>query len=282
MNKCQRCNIDLLRFFRYDAINSPSHDNNYNNNNKDDTNEDPQVMGSSPHSDWGTLTIVWQDDKGGLQTYCHACDVWSDVDVSSFTKAEDTTNDNCGESATIKNGSSNRKCSLFVHIGDFLCLASIQNEEGNIDYPIWPSPRHRVLCPTIRHDNNATSDNSKGSAKDCRRSLVYFAYPPPNISLDTVQKVISPIISSNDASSIQSVKTTVNEESSTTEFYNHYSLLHNQSKQSSSLAEEKDTSSMEERKEEDNEELSAFQAYQTIKNLSFDKVIEGKWNQVQR
>lgn len=49
------------------------------------------------------------------------------------------------------------------------------------------------------------------------------------------------------------------------------------------MAEGKDTSSMEERKEEDtNEELSAFQAYQTIKNLSFDKVIKDKWNQVQQ
>ena len=150
---------------------------------------------------------------------------------------------------------------------------------------MWPSPRHRVLCPTVRYENNTSiNDNREASAKDCRRSLVYFAYPPPNISLDTVQKVISPIISSND-SFIQSTATTaatVNKESTTSEFYNHYSLLQNQSQQQSLVAEGGDTSSMEENKEDTDEELSAFQAYQTIKNLSFDKVIKDKWNQVQR
>jgi len=282
-NTCQRCNIDLLRVFRYDAI-PPPHDS---HNQNDGKNNEPQVMGSSPHSDWGTLTIVWQDNKGGLQTYCHACDVWSDVDASS-TAAEDTTTDKCGESFTAnKNRSSNRKCSLFVHIGDFLSLASINSEEGNDDCypnPMWPSPRHRVLCPPIQQENNTTSeDNSEASAKDCRRSLVYFAYPPPNISLDTVQKVVSPISFSNDSSIQYTTTTNLNDkESSINEFYNHYSLLHNQSKQSSSLAEEKDTSSMKEMKEDTDEELSAFQAYQTMKNLSFDKVIKDKWNQVQR
>jgi len=271
--KCQRCNIDLLRVFRYDAVDSPSHDN-YNND------DEPQVMGSSPHSDWGTMTIVWQDNKGGLQTYCHACDVWSDVDVSSSTKIEGTTTDEYGEESSTTKNNSNRKCSLFVHIGDFLSLASIQNKEGIDDcYPMWPSPRHRVLCPTIRHENNATVvDKSKASTKDCRRSLVYFAYPPPNVSLDTVQKVVS-IISSDD-SSIQSTTGTVNEESSTAEFYNHYSLLHNQSQQQSSFV-GKDISSMEEKNEDTKEQL-ALQAYQTIKNLSFDKVIKDKWSQVQR
>jgi len=279
-SKCQRCNIDLLRVFRYDAISSPV-DSPLPNNDYDES----QVMGSSPHSDWGTMTIVWQDNKGGLQTYCHACDIWSDVDVSSSTKIEGTTTDEYGEESSTTKNNSNRKCLLFVHIGDFLSLASIQNEEGNDDcYPMWPSPRHRVLCPTLRHENNTISgsNNSEANAKDCRRSLVYFAYPPPNISLDTVQKVVSPIISSNYSSIHQSTKTTVNEESSTNRFYNHYSLLHNQSKQSSSLAEGRDARSMMEEMKEDTKEQTAFQAYQTIKNLSFGKVIKDKWNQVQR
>ena len=279
-NRCQGCNIDLLRVFRYDAVSSP-HDN-HNNDNYGKNNE-PQLMGSSPHSDWGTMTIVWQDNKGGLQTYCHACDVWSDVDASSSTKTDDTTTDECEESSTAnKNRSSNRKCSLFVHIGDFLSLATIKSGEGNDCYPMWPSPRHRVLCPAVQCDNNTTVVyDSKASAKDCRRSLVYFVYPPPDVSLDTVQKVVSPIISNND-SFIQSTTTmATDKESTTTEFYNHYSLLHNQSKQSSSLEVGVDTSSTKEMKE-DAKEMSSFQAYQTIKNLSLDKVIKDKWNQVQR
>jgi len=283
-SKCQRCNIDLLRIFRYDAVSSPV-DSPSQNDNEDGNNKknESQVMGSSTHSDWGTMTIVWQDDKGGLQTYCHACDVWSDVDASSSTKIEDTTTpDELGKSSTKNSSSSNRQCSLFVHIGDFLSLASIQNEEGNDCYPMWPSPRHRVLCPTVRRDNNTTvTDNRKGTAQDCRRSLVYFAYPPPDVSLDTVQKVISPIISNNDLS-IQSTKTAVNDKESTTNgLYNHYSLLHNQSKQQSSMAEGIDISNSEEMKEA-TKEMSSFQTYQNMKNLSFDKVVKDKWNQVQR
>ena len=276
-NKCQRCNIDLLRVFRYDAVDSSSQKDNDDDGNK---NNEPQVMGSSPHSDWGTLTIVWQDNKGGLQTYCHACDVWSDVDVSSSTKIEGTTTDEYGEESSTTKNNSNRKCSLFVHIGDFLSLASIQSEEGNDFCPMWPSPRHRVLCPPVRDENNTAvlGNIEEARAKDCRRSLVYFVYPPPNISLDTVQKVVAPITISSDDPSIQSTTPSKlnDEESTTPEFYNHYSLLHNQSQQQSSSV-EKDT-----REEDTTTELSAFHAYQTIKNLSFDAVIKDKWNQVQR
>jgi isopenicillin N synthase-like dioxygenase len=41
------------------------------------------ALGSSPHTDWGTLTVVWQDNKRGLQTHCDACNVWLDVNTSS-------------------------------------------------------------------------------------------------------------------------------------------------------------------------------------------------------
>eukprot|EP00554_Chaetoceros_debilis_P010665 CAMPEP_0194109020 /NCGR_PEP_ID=MMETSP0150-20130528/8623_1 /TAXON_ID=122233 /ORGANISM="Chaetoceros debilis, Strain MM31A-1" /LENGTH=69 /DNA_ID=CAMNT_0038797877 /DNA_START=33 /DNA_END=239 /DNA_ORIENTATION=+ len=59
--------MDLLRVFRYDAM----------------TNARQQYahLGSSPHTDWGSLTVVWQDSMGGLQIYCHDCDKWNDVDV---------------------------------------------------------------------------------------------------------------------------------------------------------------------------------------------------------
>ena len=58
-NQCQRsssngntcCNIDLLRVFRYDAI-SPL-------NNNDNSTATTTTMGSSPHSDWGTITVIY-------------------------------------------------------------------------------------------------------------------------------------------------------------------------------------------------------------------------------
>jgi hypothetical protein len=81
-----RCPLLLIQswVFRYDAVDSSA-----------------QMMGSSPHSDWGTLTVVWQYTKGGLQTYCHSCASWSDVDASS---------------------SSSSMAYYFVHVGDFLVL----------------------------------------------------------------------------------------------------------------------------------------------------------------
>lgn len=53
---CSLCTMDLLRVFRYDAL---------------EKEEITNSLGSSPHTDWGSLTVVWQDSKGGLQIYCH-------------------------------------------------------------------------------------------------------------------------------------------------------------------------------------------------------------------
>ena len=222
--KC--CNIDLLRVFRYDALSKQQH-----------------TMGSSAHSDWGTLTVVWQDDKGGLQTYCHKCDKWSDVDAS----------------APISPSHSEKKCTAFVHVGDFLSLATMST--GN-NIPVWPSPRHRVLCPMIQND-----DNSEASlAGECRRSLVYFAYPPPGISLDDARQAVAKIASSCPSADLGLAD-------NDTDVYGCYSLLHNQSHQ---------TPSNEKGLVDDTKRSSAFQMHQSIKNISFDKVISEKWNQVQR
>ena len=202
-SSCQskRCNIDLLRVFRYDAISS----------NKDEEQQSiqaaPTILGSSPHSDWGTLTVVYQDTKGGLQTYCHVCDKWLDVkavsDVSTITTAK---------------RDDSRTCSLFVHVGDFLSLASINNEGESKSCPKWPSPRHRVLCPTIneeRTNNSHHHQSSTSSVKDkadyCRRSLVYFAYPPPNVTLEDVQRVVSPHVTATATSSLSVTQSTTND-----------------------------------------------------------------------
>ena len=44
--------IDLLRVFRYDALNS--------------SDEQASNLGSSPHTEWGSLTVVWQNSIGVL------------------------------------------------------------------------------------------------------------------------------------------------------------------------------------------------------------------------
>ena len=67
-------------------------------------------IGSSPHTDWGLLTLILQDNIGGLQFYHN--NIWKDVPIVEY--------------------------GLVVNGGDYLNLIS----EG-----IYHSPIHRVLCP---------------------------------------------------------------------------------------------------------------------------------------
>ena len=206
----EKCNVDLLRCFRYDAIST----------------EEIDQLGSSSHTDWGSLTVVWQDDKGGLQTYCHACEKWTDV------------------AAPERKSASNTIINLFVHVGDFLSLAT--HGEGMAHLPIWPSPRHRVICPT--------KQPNKSESSQCRRSLVYFAYPPPNISLAAAQKVVEPLICA------ESCESTV--------MFQDYSLLHDQSQQQADQLIGGSSTN--------------FETYEKMRRRPFGEVIQEKWEQVQR
>ena len=143
----------------------------------------------------------------------------------------------------MRNTTSNT-INLFVHVGDFLSLAT--HGEGMTHLPIWPSPRHRVVCPTKQPDQ---SDSSQ-----CRRSLVYFAYPPPNISLAAAQKVVEPIICDD------SYESTV--------MFQDYSLLHDQSQQQADQLH--------------GGICTNFETYQHMRRRPFGEVISEKWDQVQR
>ena len=237
-----KCNVDLLRCFRYDAISATDNDN-------DDKEEAEQsLLGSSAHTDWGSLTVVWQDEKGGLQTYCHACEKWSDVDATQASS--DDTND-----------SKNNAINLFVHVGDFLSLATVGDEriQHRQHSPIWPSPRHRVICPLQQQSSDQRSESSSSSSSNCRRSLVYFAYPPPNISLATAQAVVEPLLAykNDDSCKISSSK-----------FQDYYSLLQDQSQHQPGDSLKKENNSIE--------------AYENMRRSPFGQVIADKWNQVQR
>ena len=171
-----KCCMDLMRVFRYDALPSDQ--------------SRTSRPGSSPHSDWGSLTLVWQDTSGGLQTYCHECDKWSDV------------------AASLDADTSKKMINLFVHIGDFLSLAT----GGE-----YPSPRHRVLCPLQKEG---------GPYKESRCSLVYFAYPPLGLSLEEAEKKLS--------------QSTNLKKRGVSLCYDRYSLLQNQSTQPSDKSAHKD------------------------------------------
>jgi len=93
--------IDLLRMFRYDGVSGDC----------------SSSLGSSAHTDWGALTIVYQDLVGGLQRYCPVHETWIDV-------------------LPVPNRVG--YVTMFVHVGDFLSISS----GGR-----WLSPRHRVVSP---------------------------------------------------------------------------------------------------------------------------------------
>ena len=119
-------------------------------------------LGSSEHTDWGSLTVVWQDSVGGLQTFCRKRKRWSNVKPA--VADNDTTKTHRWE--------------CIVHVGDMASLVLDQTSKTEIDnypndmvsYP-WPSPRHRV----------------KSHPQKERVSLVYFGYPPRGLSLGEIQ-----------------------------------------------------------------------------------------------
>ena len=138
--------LDLLRVFHYYAV--PSTD---------------LTLGSSEHTDWGSLTVVWQDSVGGLQTYCRKRQRW--IDVKPAAERNEAKDDHCW------------RC--IVHVGDMASLVlddskteSTSKETTNLEvsHP-WPSPRHRV----------------KSHPDKERVSLVYFGYPPRGVSLGEIQ-----------------------------------------------------------------------------------------------
>jgi hypothetical protein len=152
-------NLDILRAFSYEKatlLANPAGE-------RESTNT---TIGSSPHTDWGSFTVVWQDEtpESCLQTYCPLHDKWNDVTISPKPERSEF-------------------LTLIVHVGDILSLGigrslqlKKQNSETAEELPVleanqvWPSPRHRVLSPISQK----------------RNSLVYFCYPPANKTIGSI------------------------------------------------------------------------------------------------
>jgi hypothetical protein len=146
LDRTQQNSLDLMRAFYYHAVS--------------DEKIARTSFGSSEHTDWGTLTVVWQDHVGGLQTYCHACQKYVHVAATKPAKNSDDSQKN--------------EWNCIVHVGDTLSLALGQNRDNDKsrsgDRVVqWPSPTHRVL-----------------SQPQLRTSLVYFVYPPTSETLQTL------------------------------------------------------------------------------------------------
>ena len=153
---------ELLRAFCYHPVPTDNNDDKPRHHS----------FGSSPHTDWGSFTIVYQDAVGGLQTFCRQCSSWIDILPNNDSGA----------------------LQFVVHVGDMTSLAiqhtmSNAATESNIvddatsvmtNDTQFPSPLHRVLSPTV----------------EPRVSLVYFAYPPATKSMHDLCESLKPWVSS--------------------------------------------------------------------------------------
>lgn len=256
--KEKSCSIDLLRVFRYDALNSSE---------EQDTN-----LGSSPHTDWGSLTVVWQDSIGGLQIHCDMHDCWNDVTVEPHNPSCHNDAKDCNVKKVIR---------LFIHVGDFLSLAlsgarkeSARLDARNVKYP---SPMHRVICPKRDLKNKDDEGAEAGErAKNPRCSLVYFAYPPPGLSLQNAQSSVFREGCVND-----NMGNMADLSDGYPKFpFDRFMLLHNQSIDSSTLVKDQMYQHVSDRTANDYRKSRAY--YNYIRSLPFDSVIREKWDQVQR
>ncbi|CAJ1965631.1 unnamed protein product [Cylindrotheca closterium] len=230
--------LDLLRVFSYHA-----------------TPDGPQ-LGSSPHTDWGSWTIVWQDDVGGLETYSREHQQWEPVptaksNVSAASSANDTT---CTAAEAYY-------WHCIVHVGDMASLALRKNSSSTttdntapesllVEAPTtssssyynyyWPSPEHRVQTSTTQK----------------RASLVYFGYPPANTSIRTIRQRLKDWKSYCRGSPLP---------------LSEYYLLQNQSSSLSSSIDGKGAT-----------EGQLQEYFEKLETLSIQEVIKEKWKQVQR
>ena len=243
--------LDLLRVFHYYAVASIETVEGSSNPSESKSKSKLLTLGSSEHTDWGSLTVVWQDSVGGLQTYCRACNKWINVKATAAAE-EATTTATTTNKITI--GPSHRwKC--IVHVGDMASLVLDRSSDdenlssnintntnttnNSISHP-WPSPKHRV----------------KSHPHKERVSLVYFGYPPRELSLGRIQKHVDegwPHFS------------TRSQRLPLAEYY----LLRNQS-------------ATEEAAASGDSETEARRLYQTMWSLPIQDIVRLKWEQVNR
>lgn len=247
----KHASVDLLRAFCYDVVSDPCKTNQEDLSTK--------TMGSSPHTDWGSFTVVWQDRVGGLQTYCRTCQVW--VDVPSTPTASEN-------AAKGREEQPDRRIKFVVHVGDMTSLAirqalslssasrasTVKASENRDSACIesapsvkpFPSPLHRVLSPIAEK----------------RVSLVYFAYPCPEATVDDLVRAVLewkllPVGTTHRPGSRSADRDVPFEE---------YYLLRDQQQSQQS----------------DNARQSGADRFRELLHLPVRVALEEKWNQVQR
>lgn len=136
--------ISLMRLFHYFNLQSPEVQAHLTRSagSAEPGTGGKRLLGSSPHTDWGFLTLILADDVGGLQFLRRGGDVRREADWMDVPHISG---------------------SLVVNGGDYLSLVT----KG-----VYHSPIHRVLTP----GTDTSSSTGVAQAKD-RHSFVLFFYP---------------------------------------------------------------------------------------------------------
>jgi hypothetical protein len=262
--------LDLMRVFYYHAVIAAVEEDNDTPCSSSSANKEALILGSSPHTDWGSWTVVWQDSVGGLQTYCHACQTWVDVTPAPAPSP-------VASSPSLLNIGTKNRWNCIVHVGDVTslvlsalknqiqqCTAEPQSQSHHAQQQLqqqqqqqqrvvsWPSPKHRVV-----------SCNQK------RTSLVYFAYPPPHLSLKDIERILQNEWTTTTMAFVDDYKCSSSSSASSSMPLEEYYLLKNQS--ISGITTASTTASS-----------AAKAIYESIHARPLGDVLQEKWQQVQR
>ena len=149
--------ISLMRIFHYLSNFTNSPDVFSSTSGVDSLNR--TIIGSSPHTDWGVLTVITFNGVAGLQFYNRISGLWEDLVVPSHVRNP-----------------------VIINAGDYLKLVS-----GNR----YHSPVHRVLCPKstsvplLSDDDDDVGGFSVDESRN-RISFVFFYYPRPDTLLPSI------------------------------------------------------------------------------------------------
>mmetsp|Transcript_27611 Transcript_27611/g.56576 ORF Transcript_27611/g.56576 Transcript_27611/m.56576 type:complete len:175 (+) Transcript_27611:548-1072(+) len=173
---------------------------------------------------------------------------------------------------------------MFVHVGDFLSLASrtALGDGGAVSRNCWPSPRHRVVCPPWSSSTSGPKEEER-VGRDGRVSLVYFAYPAPGTSIaDAEGAMLEGVIGkASHSPTIDSVMFEKEDSDSALGMdYSRYSLLQDQSRKGSEGESKESDGGAKDGKA--SEEVASRRLWERIQTMPFDLVIKEKWAQVQR
>jgi len=291
--------LDLLRVFYYHAVGKePTIDK--------DQPQQQQTLGSSPHTDWGSWTVVWQDSVGGLETYCRKRHKWIPVPPPGKATTINTrarTNDSTKHANVDGEENQNEDDEVWdciIHVGDMSSLTlgwakPARGDDGQ-DIPTIPTATNGTTTVTTNStdmttipttNNDPTYDAEWPSPKhrvlsptDAERtSLVYFAYPPASCSIRQMIKawtMAGPsskyVDDNNDDEShnllLEDRRLPLSE----------YYLLKDQSMTSSSPS----SQTAGEISVEAREAAAAEAVYNKLESLTIREAIQEKWNQVQR